>query len=130
MSHHAILDVNAVAAEVYGYTRDEFLGMTLRDLRAVEDLAAFEQLRPVIEGDGRFTYQTRHKKRDGSLIDVEVTADVVEFEGSRARIGLAVDVTRRESTARALRPAKSRSYRKKSKAPRSRVPTRRSWSPT
>jgi PAS domain S-box-containing protein len=103
-----ILDVNAVAAQVYGYTRDEFLGMTLRDLRAVEDLAAFEQLRPVIEGEGRFTYQTRHKKRDGSLIDVEVTADVVEFEGSRARIGLAVDVTRRESTARALRESEQR----------------------
>jgi two-component system, cell cycle sensor histidine kinase and response regulator CckA len=103
-----ILDVNAVAVQVYGYSREEFLGMTLRDLRAAEDLAAFEQLRPVIESQGRFTYQTRHRKHDGSIIDVEVTADVVEFEGHLARIGLAVDVTGRERTERALRESEQR----------------------
>jgi PAS domain S-box-containing protein len=103
-----LLDANQAAIEQYGYTRDEFLSMTVRDLHPAEDQPALERIRPEIEGDRRLSHLVRHKKRDGSVIDVEVTADSVEFEGKRARMALAVDVTHRKRAEEALRESEQR----------------------
>ncbi|MBL8154358.1 MAG: PAS domain S-box protein, partial [Anaerolineae bacterium] len=64
------LDVNDAAEQQYGYTRDEFLSMTLRDLRPTEEG------KPLIPSVGVYDPPNawRHRKKDGSLIDVEVAA--------------------------------------------------------
>ena len=103
-----LLDANQAAVDQYGYTREEFLAMTVADLRPDDTLPALEQIRPDIGSDRRLAYLTRHKKRDGSVIDVELTADTVEFEGKRARIALAVDVTHRKHGEDALRESEQR----------------------
>ncbi len=89
------LDVNQAAIDQYGWTREEFLRMTIRDIRPVEDLAAFDaRLKarsPGVTIGGRF----RHRRKDGGVIEAEVASQEVLFGGMRARLVLATDVTAR-----------------------------------
>jgi PAS domain S-box-containing protein len=93
------LAVNDAAVESYGYTRDEFLGMTVKDIRPEEDVPALlESLsRPSLHKTSQTANSThrclagpgkggvwRHRKKDGTVIDVEITAHDVVF-GGRAR---------------------------------------------
>jgi PAS domain S-box-containing protein/diguanylate cyclase (GGDEF)-like protein len=83
------LAVNDSAVRHYGYSRDEFLGMTLREIRPPEDA-----IRVVDAAAGRdLSDSWRHLTASGELIDVHVTAGDVEFEGRPARLVLAHDVT-------------------------------------
>jgi PAS domain S-box-containing protein len=86
----------AAAVEHYGYTRDEFLAMTIADLRPPEDLPAL----PHIVARARATplYRSgvlRHRTKDGRIIAVEVTSHAVQVGGRPARLVLAHDVTER-----------------------------------
>jgi len=97
------LDVNEVACEKYGWTREEFLGMTLRDIRPPEDIAAMQQ--SVILTPARVFNSGvwRHRLRDGTLINVEITSHELEFKGRRARFVCPLDVTQRMRAEAALR---------------------------
>jgi two-component system cell cycle sensor histidine kinase/response regulator CckA len=89
------LAVNDAAVRHYGYTRDEFLAMSIAEIRPVEEV---EQLLATLgqEGPGSPIPRTwRHRKKDGTLIDVEITAGRVEFEGRDAALILAHDVSDR-----------------------------------
>ncbi len=89
------LAVNAAAIAHYGYTREEFLNMAIKDIRPPEDVSALlANVASVDEGlDEAGVW--RHLKRDGSLIDVEICSHVLEFDGRRAELVLAHDVTER-----------------------------------
>ncbi|MBS1243394.1 MAG: sensor histidine kinase response regulator, Cache 1, and sensory box, partial [Nitrospirae bacterium] len=90
---YRFLTVNDAAVNHYGYTRDEFLSMTIKDIRPAEDVS------PLMENVSRVTTGMdkagvwRHRKKDGSLIYVEITSHTVDFGGRRAEIVLANDVT-------------------------------------
>ncbi|MGH7972785.1 MAG: PAS domain S-box protein, partial [Limisphaerales bacterium] len=86
------LAVNHAAARQYGFATEEFLGMTIRDL-VPEDAAPRvreEFARPCLGGQARGVWQ--HRKRDLSIIDVELTATDVKFGGTPARLLVAMDV--------------------------------------
>ncbi len=64
------LAVNEAAVDSYGYDPDEFLGMTIRDIRPPEDVSALTEH---LEGNDRDAPSLwRHCTKDGSLIDVEI----------------------------------------------------------
>lgn len=89
------LDVNKMAIIQYGYSRQEFLNMTAVDIRPKEDRETF------IKSDHAFTttkenYKRgiwRHSKKDGTIIQVDINAHEIIFEGFPARLILAMDVT-------------------------------------
>lgn len=90
------LAVNAAAIVHYGYSEAEFLAMTLRDIRLPEELERLnDNLRqpvvPTIEKSGTW----RHVKKDGSVIDVEITSHPLWFSERACRFVLAHDVTER-----------------------------------
>jgi diguanylate cyclase (GGDEF)-like protein/PAS domain S-box-containing protein len=89
------LAVNAAAVAQYGYTRDEFLGMTVRELHDPGDKAQVERAVAQAPTHRREPAHWRHVRRDGTPIDVEIKADAIEFEGRPARLVLAHDVTAR-----------------------------------
>jgi len=90
----AFLAVNDAAVQHYGYSRDEFAAMTIADIRPSEDLA---RLREDVAGaagpDHGHLWQ--HRKKDGTIITVEVKANDFNFGGRRSRLVLANDVTLR-----------------------------------
>jgi PAS domain S-box-containing protein len=91
----AFLDVNAAAVAHYGYTRDEFLAMTIGDIHLSE-----EAPQPIV-GPGRIGQPigasglSRHRTRDGSIITVEITAHALDSGGKHTAMVWAHDVTER-----------------------------------
>jgi two-component system cell cycle sensor histidine kinase/response regulator CckA len=96
------LNVNAAAVRQYGYSAEEFMQMTLEDIRLPEDVPLLLQHARHPGTDLRESPGWRHRRKDGSLIRVDIFTHGVEFEGRRARIVLALDVTARESAEAAL----------------------------
>ena len=91
------LDVNDAAVRHYGYSRDEFLAMTIADIRPPEDIAGMLADVAARGGPGSPAPKTwRHRRKDGSLIDVEITAGRIELDGRRAALVLANDVSERK----------------------------------
>ncbi|OGA46705.1 MAG: hypothetical protein A3F74_21070 [Betaproteobacteria bacterium RIFCSPLOWO2_12_FULL_62_58] len=89
------LAVNEAAVAQYGYSHQEFFGMTVKDIWPPEDVAvSMERLKSLPAGlvSGRFR---RHRKKDGTFIEVEITSNTLEFMGHHTRIVLAIDVTER-----------------------------------
>lgn len=90
----AFLDVNEAAVAHYGYPRDEFLSMTIRDIRPAEDLPLLEEaLRNISHVAQTKTTLVRHMKKDEKIIDVEIKAKTIHFSGKNARLVVAVDKT-------------------------------------
>lgn len=103
----AFLAVNDAAIAHYGYSRDEFLAMTLTDIRPPEDVARLVQQLPT-RGKNRFVSEWRHCKKDGTQIEVETASSSLVFGGRSARLVLANDVTERNRTGDALRTSELR----------------------
>ncbi len=91
----AFLAVNDAAIKHYGYTRDEFLAMTIKDIRPPEDVPRLIQINAAPEAGMRKAGMWRHRKKDETLIDVEITSHDIDFRGNRARLVLANDITER-----------------------------------
>lgn len=101
------LQVNAAAIRAYGYSREEFSTMTVRDIRPSKDVAAFEQMiHRQAEQSSRLGIW-RHHRKDGSEIDVEVSSRAIRCHGREARLVLAVDVTAQTRMNEALRESES-----------------------
>jgi len=90
------LAVNDAAVKRYGYSRDEFLRMTILDIRPPEDVPALnDRLERLAEGGATSANIWRHRKANGELMDVEVTSHAIELSGRRARLVVSIDVTER-----------------------------------
>jgi PAS domain S-box-containing protein len=91
----AYLAVNDAAVHQYSYAQEEFLRMTIADVRPPEDVPALLEMlaasRPGFERRGVW----RHRKKDGTVIDVEILAHALPFGERPACIVLAYDVTER-----------------------------------
>lgn len=88
------LAVNDAAIRTYGYSREEFLSMTIMDIRPPEEVP---RLKEALERNSnrKSPGVWRHRKKDGSIIEVEITADDVSFQGREAQLVVAADVTAR-----------------------------------
>jgi PAS domain S-box-containing protein len=102
------LDVNAAAIEHYGYSREEFLAMTLKDIRPEGEIPHL--VSTIAEPLEALTRQRvwKHRKKDGSLIDVEIVRTDIELQGRAASFALANDITERLAAGRAIANAKER----------------------
>jgi two-component system cell cycle sensor histidine kinase/response regulator CckA len=90
------LAVNDAAVRQYGWTREEFLSMKITEIRPSADVDAV--LAGIRDGSsfGSPARETwRHRLRDGTLIDVEISAGRLQFEGRSAALVVARDVTER-----------------------------------
>lgn len=93
----SIIDVNDAACELYGYSRDEFLQMSIKDMRPAEDIPFFvERLEATASNENQGIW--RHKKKDGTIIHVEIIGNDITYEGRSVRLALANDVTDKLAT--------------------------------
>ncbi len=98
------LDVNKRAIDHYGYSREEFLSMTIKDIRPKEEIPVLEQtLEDSLHTDGIFESGIHtHQKKDGTLIQADIRSTHITFEGHSARMVVADDVTDRLETEKQL----------------------------
>ncbi|MFM8445533.1 MAG: PAS domain S-box protein, partial [Methylococcus sp.] len=95
-----LLDVNPAACRMSGYSRDELLSMTIADLdiqHSEEDVARHSE---AIARQGFELFETRHRTRDGRLIDVEVST--THDPGTQTFVAFLRDITERKRTEREL----------------------------
>ncbi len=103
----AFLTVNEAAVQHYGYTHHEFLSMTVKDIRPPTDIDALLKYdikahNEHVSGLGNAGVW-RHRKKDGTLIDVEITWSPIPFNGKDAALVLAHDITHRRLAEEALK---------------------------
>ena len=90
------LDVNDAAVRHYGYSREEFLSMIATEIRPEEEKEHFIQ---VVQSEKLPDYNSgtwKHKKKDGTIIDVEVIGHALIHDGRKARLVLSIDITERK----------------------------------
>ena len=97
------LEVNDAAVRHYGYSREEFLSMTIGDIRPPEDRAvAAREVSSLKSGPAAFGIW-KHKKKDGTLIDVDVSGHTLTLDDRTTLLIVALDITERRRTEEALR---------------------------
>ncbi|OPX99262.1 MAG: Blue-light-activated protein [Syntrophorhabdus sp. PtaB.Bin047] len=92
-----IVDVNDIALKSYGYRREEFLSLTVMDLVASECVSELLDILATPSAN-RYSAASRHVKKDGTVIDVEVTGHLLDFPGKQYRMITVIDVTERRRT--------------------------------
>ncbi|MBA3317734.1 MAG: response regulator [Gemmatimonadales bacterium] len=93
------LAVNDAAIRHYGYSREEFLAMGIMDIHPAEDAPGL----PMAPGESRHDAAfTRHARKDGTAMDVELVSHELEMDGRRARLVLATDISDRARARAAL----------------------------
>jgi PAS domain S-box-containing protein len=92
----AFLAVNEAATRTYGYSRDEFLSMTIDDIRAREDIPTLMIKNAADPNDLVISSPWRHQTRTGQTIYVEMTSHPVVFDGKNSKLVIVNDVTERK----------------------------------
>jgi PAS domain S-box-containing protein len=106
--HQAILDVNRQACESLGYSRDEMIGMHPRDFDAALDPSLIARVGERVNAGETVTFETLHRRKDGTVFPVEVRARQFQHGAYRFRLSLARDITERKRAEEALRDSEAK----------------------
>lgn len=91
------LKVNEAAIALYGYTEDEFRSMTITDIRPIEDgpllISASEKAKLQFNHEYHWSGTWRHRVKSGKLLYVEISSHDIIFDGKKAELVLAYNVT-------------------------------------
>lgn len=89
------LDVNDAATRHYGYSKTEFLSMTIRDIRAAESVPEMENIVRVNKISGAYyDGNSQHIKKNGEIIYVKIESNLLHFNDRPVRLVLATDITK------------------------------------
>jgi PAS domain S-box-containing protein len=98
-----VIDVNRQACEGMGYTRDELIGMRPHDFDAGLDAGSIAELGKRAAAGDTFTFETLHRRRDGSVFPVEIRSGTFVQAGRVHILALARDITERKQAEEKLR---------------------------
>ena len=96
------LAVNNAAIEKFGYSKDEFLGLNAYQIFPLEEQEKFQKFVAENPQSNRSIGPSRQQRKDGTILIVEATANLIDFEGKEARLVLLNDVTEKVQAERSL----------------------------
>ena len=102
------IDVNDAAVKVSGYSREELLSMGPQD---IDDSLDTEQIKRFVEQAPTAhvqVFETTHTTKDGRKIPVEISSSIVTYQGKRAFLSIARDITERKKTEEALKESEEK----------------------
>lgn len=97
-----LLEVNDSYCKMVGYPREELLTMSISDIEAAEEPEEIAQHMKNLMKLGYDRFETRHRRKDGQIIDVEVSTQYIDMEGGQV-VAFARDITERRQAEQALR---------------------------
>jgi two-component system, cell cycle sensor histidine kinase and response regulator CckA len=98
-----ILYANHKACEALGYEKQELLGMSIYDIDPVMDRERWPHTWKALSDAGSLTIESRHRRKDGTIFPVAVTATLIDFEGRQFCMALSNDITERKRVEDSLR---------------------------
>jgi PAS domain S-box-containing protein len=98
------LNVNDAAIKHYGYSREEFLLMTINDIRPSSETPEIEKTNESSPEKSQLIYHGnfKHRKKNGELIQVDTQGNIIQYKGKKAAVILAIDVTERVTYIKAI----------------------------
>jgi PAS domain S-box-containing protein len=91
-----ILDCNRYTTQWLGYSREELLTMTADDILAPGAVGVAENIRRAVNEGYVYVRERRYRKKDGTVVDAEVTGTMVQYEGKARFVALVRDITERK----------------------------------
>ncbi|HEY6095878.1 MAG TPA: PAS domain S-box protein [Gallionellaceae bacterium] len=101
------LEVNDAYCSMIGYSRSELLNMGIQDIEAVETPEATTAHLQELFSIGYVFFETRHRRKDGEILDMEISATAVNFENARVYCFIR-NITARKKAETALREAEEK----------------------
>jgi PAS domain S-box-containing protein len=98
----SFLYVNEASCRALGYTREEFRAMSISDIRPALPAELWPAHWQEVRERKSFSFETRHRRRDGSTFPVEVTVNYVLFDGREYNCAFARDITERKQMEKQL----------------------------
>ena len=99
----AILEANDRATESFGYSKDEFLHLNIRDLKSPEMLAELERTWDTLHKQGHLVFETTNQRKDGSIFSTEISARMIDVQGGRYCQSIVRDITERKQAEQQIR---------------------------
>src|SRR5262249_10133562 len=92
-----ILDANPAASRRLGYTREEFLKLTTRDIDDPEFAAGYEARLEEHLRRGSMSFEGRHRTKDGRIVPVDINTSTIQLEDQTAILAVMRDITERKA---------------------------------
>lgn len=108
-----ILETNAACQRLFGYTPEEFKGMTIRDMVADGEESVDANVRRVLERGSHAVGERRYRRKDGSLVDVEVSGSIISYgDHEQVVCGVVRDATERKRAKERMREVREEERRR------------------
>ncbi|TVM19277.1 hypothetical protein DPQ33_02645 [Oceanidesulfovibrio indonesiensis] len=102
-THGRFFDANQKAVQMLGYTKDELLRMSPRDIDSPADAKKVPERLERIWREGELTFETVHVRKDGASVPVEVSSNIIQFAGRQAILSVVRDLAERNRAMEAVR---------------------------
>jgi PAS domain S-box-containing protein len=103
-----IVEINDRAVEVYQYSREELLKMNIRQIRSKEYIPEIEKQIIIIDKSGSSTFETVHRRKDGTEFSIELSVRLVTIEGKKYYQSIGRDISERKVAEDILRDSEER----------------------
>ncbi len=105
------IEVNDVACEMLGYTKEEFASMSTRDIDDPEAAAKVPEIMDALLTQGEATFEMQHVTKQGDKVPVEISSHLFSLNNQRVVLSIARDITERKEAERALKESEEK-YRR------------------
>jgi PAS domain S-box-containing protein len=102
-----VLDINDKACEIYGFSREDFIGRSIRDIS--QNVSRGEQHVKKLLAEGTYQeFETVQFRADGTPLNLVINASVIQYQGHQAVLSINRDITNRKLAEQALRESEER----------------------
>ncbi len=103
-----IIEANAAYQSLLGYTADELAGLTLYDVTATSRETVDENIRQILSQGHSVLGERHHRRKDGSLVDVEVSVSLISYSGKKVLCAVVRDISARKQAEEMVRRSEER----------------------
>ncbi len=102
------IEVNEIACESLGYTRDEILGMTALEIKSMDSLEKIPSIMEELHRNSRVNFIINNKSKDGHSIPVEINSHFFDLDNKKVILSITRDLSERSRAEEALRISEER----------------------
>lgn len=104
------VEVNNIACEAYGYSREEFLNLNAADITSAEEMEIHCKIetRKKLAETGSMVFETRHIRKNGTVFPVEISSNIVDVNNEKLILAVVRDISDRKEAERALVESESK----------------------